>query len=210
MGHRPRSGSHIERDWKTPQYLYVGVDWERKNGEAVLAAFRRVRQISPTAVLHLVGDVPAVDEPGVVRHGYLAREDRRAQARLDELYARATCFVLPSRFDPSAIAYLEACSAGLPVIASTVGGSPDLLGDAALLVEPNDNDSIAQAMARLSLPDEARRLGMRAARVASAYSWRAVARRLLAALQEAREGTPGSPCRAAASRVPAGDQKGAA
>lgn len=186
MGHRPREIPLRERDWSTPRYLFVGVDWKRKNGDMVLGAFREVRARIPEAVLSLVGESPQVDEPGVERYGFLPREDPAAQAVLDELYAKATCFVLPSRFDPSAIAYLEASSAGLPVIATKAGGSGELLGEAAVIVNPDDAAAITRAMLQLGDPQTAREAGALAAARAPQYSWQRIGQRLLDAVTSLR------------------------
>ena len=94
MGHRPRSRPAVDRTWDVPRYLFVGVDWQRKNGAAVLAAFRSVRRRFPEATLDIVGRSPQVLEPGVRVHGFLPREEPEAQRTLDDLYAKATCFVL--------------------------------------------------------------------------------------------------------------------
>ncbi len=182
MGHRPRaSQGGIERDWSTPRYLFVGIDWQRKNGDAVLRAFRQVRSRVPGATLDVVGGHPALDEPGVVGHGLLARDDLRAQAQLDLLFRVCTAFVMPSRFDPSPIAYLEAASAGLPVVATTEGGAGELLGSAAVSVHPEDDDAILAAMLDLADPAVARPRGDEARRRSEGATWQAVASRVLAA-----------------------------
>ena len=183
MGHRPRSASAAERDWSRPRFLFVGVEWGRKNGAAVLEAFRAVRDRYPEATLDLVGEHPAVDQPGVRGHGLLRREDAQAQRRLDDLYAAATAFVLPSRFDPSPIAYLEAASAGLPVVATTEGGAGDLLGEAAITVAPDDAPGLVSAMLQLADPEMARKRGAEALRRAAESSWQSVTARILAALE---------------------------
>jgi glycosyltransferase involved in cell wall biosynthesis len=182
MGHNPRTFCRKERDWTHPTYLFVGVDWRRKNGERVLAAFREVRDRYPQATLHLVGEVPPTRQEGVTVHGFLAREDAAAQAVLVELYSKATCFVLPSLFDPSPIACLEAASAGVPVIATTEGGAGELLGNGAAVVSPTDLGAIADAMLRFADPDEARRCGAAAAKAANNSTWARVAERISAAL----------------------------
>lgn len=187
MGHRPRDlgsdgGPHPAAP---PTFLFIGVDWRRKNGEAVLRAFRRVRAAYPDAVLHLVGAHARVDEDGVVDHGLLAREDPRAQAELDDALRHATAFVLPSTFEPSGIAYLEAASAGLPVIATTEGGAGEMLGEAAITVAPGDDDAILRAMLMLCRPGEAARRGALARAAARESSWDHVAERILAALAAA-------------------------
>ncbi|HTZ43822.1 MAG TPA: glycosyltransferase family 4 protein [Jatrophihabitans sp.] len=181
MGHRARGGAGV-RSFELPRFLFVGVEWGRKNGEAVLRAFTALRRTHPTATLDLVGEHPPVDVAGVTDHGLLRRDDPAAQALLDGLFARATAFVLPSRFDPSPIAYLEAASAGLPVIATTEGGAGELLGDGAITVHPDDDSAILAAMLRLCDPAVAAALGTEAARRAAESTWLNVAARILAAL----------------------------
>jgi glycosyltransferase involved in cell wall biosynthesis len=183
MGHRPRSaGAPAPRDWSAPRYLFIGVDWQRKNGDAVLRAFRELRQAHPDATIDLVGRHPLITEPGVRDHGYLPREDPRAQRLLDGLLETATAFVLPSRFDPSPIAYLEAASAGLPVIATSEGGAGELLGEAAITVHPDDQRGLLAGLERLSDADTACSMGALAYRNGSSSSWADVASRVLDSL----------------------------
>ncbi|WP_457964476.1 glycosyltransferase family 4 protein [Arthrobacter sp. D1-29] len=179
MGHRPRRAAPgVVRDWSVPRFLFVGVEWQRKNGDVVLEAFREVRHRHPEATLDIAGNHPALNVPGVTGHKFLSRTDVAAQERLDGLYARATCFVLPSRFDPSPIAYLEAASSGLPVIATTRGGAASLLKDGALVVEPDDHDALVAAMLTYSDPAAAAKAGAAAADSAATSSWAHVARRI--------------------------------
>ncbi len=194
MGHRRRLDAPPGRDWRVPRLLFVGVDWRRKNGAGVLRAFGEFRLSHPGAALDVVGEHPPIDAPGVTCHGLLRREDPVAQSRLDALFARATMFVLPSRFDPSPIAYLEAASAGLPVIATTEGGAGELLGDAAVTVHPDDGPGLVKAMEFLGDPETARRLGAVAADRASQATWRCVAQRILTALEVPCGGEGGNPC----------------
>jgi glycosyltransferase involved in cell wall biosynthesis len=183
MGHRPRRPvPEVTRDWEHPRFLFVGIDWRRKNGDAVVRAFREVRASLPDASLDVVGEHGPLDEPGVTGHGLLRRSDPQAQRLLDELFARATAFVLPSRFDPSPIAYLEAGSVGLPVVATTEGGAGELLGPAALTVHPDDDRAIVAAMRRLADPTTARDLGAEAAQRTAGSTWEGVARRIVDAV----------------------------
>lgn len=184
MGHRPRSAvQNTIRDWSVPRYLFIGVDWKRKNGDAVLAAFAALQILIPQATLDVVGRHPDISQPGVRGHGFLPRDDQAAQARLDGLFAQATAFVLPSRFDPSPIAYLEAASAGLPVIATTEGGAGELLGTAAITVHPDDHEALVAALLQLADPAVAQRMGAEAEQNARAASWSDVAHRVLEALE---------------------------
>jgi glycosyltransferase involved in cell wall biosynthesis len=179
------------RDWSKPRFLFVGRDWRRKNGEVVLRVFARLHQSVPSARLDLVGDHPSVDMPGVEGHGYLSFQDRNSASRLRELYRRATCFVMPSLNEPWGIVYLEAASAGLPVIATANGGIRDALGDdGALYVDPLDEQDIHQAMLRLADPSFAASTGAAAQRHACPYTWDHVARGVLRALNGSSERDP--------------------
>lgn len=184
MGHRPRTGvGRTGRRGSSPVFLFVGIDWKRKNGGAVLEAFSRLRAGHPDAVLHLVGRHDFVEMPGVIDHGLLPRSDVEAQRALDGLYADATAFVLPSLFDPSPIAYLEAASAGLPVIATNQGGASELLRDGAIVVDPQDVGAVTAAMLRLTDAAEAAERGARAQLAAGEATWAHVTARILDALE---------------------------
>jgi glycosyltransferase involved in cell wall biosynthesis len=170
------------RDWSRPRFLFVGMDWARKNGAGVLRAFARLRDELPAALLDVVGRHPRLDQPGVTGHGVLHLNVAEERARLDRLFGSATCFVMPSYSEASAISYVEAVAAGVPSIGTTSGGSGYLIGREGLMVDPRDDDSLLAAMRRLSDPVTAARLGAAAKRRAVDFTWTAVAQRLLRAL----------------------------
>ncbi|WP_083411327.1 glycosyltransferase family 4 protein [Arthrobacter sp. UCD-GKA] len=190
MGHRPRTGISEHRDWARPRFLFVGVDWKRKNGDAVVHAFTRLHRTFPQATLDLVGEHPRIDVPGVIGHGMIPRNDLAGQKKLDDLYAASTAFVLPSRFDPSPISYLEAASAGLPVVATAVGGAGELLGNGAITVDPLKRDEIYAAMFRLCDPEVAQLMGAQAKLASESSRWTDVAGRILAGLAARGIGLP--------------------
>jgi len=172
-----------ERDWSSPRALFVGFDWERKNGAAVLRGFASLREQWPDARLDLVGVHPAVDMRGVYDHGPLSLADDRERGQVEALFAHATFFAMPSLHEPAGIVYAEAQAAGLASIATISGGSRTIVGDAGILVDPLDDDAIASAMLELADPATAARLGARALARAPLFTWRAVAERLLRALE---------------------------
>jgi glycosyltransferase involved in cell wall biosynthesis len=101
-----------------------------------------------------------------------------ADADLPRLYSAASVFAYPSLYEGFGIPPLEAMACGTPVVASTRGALPEVLGDAALLVDPTDEDALAQALqAAASDRGDLRRRGLeRAAR----YSWQHAAGETLA------------------------------
>jgi glycosyltransferase involved in cell wall biosynthesis len=171
-----------ERDWSTPRFLFVGVEWERKNGPAVLAAFADLRSRHPGATLDVVGGHPPLDAAGVSGHGRLSLSSAVDREKLEGLFQRSTCLVLPSAFEAFGIAYVDAGAAGMPSIGTTEGGARDAIGDGGLLVAPEDPDALAAAMERLADPGTARELGQRAFAHSALFTWQAVAERVLGAL----------------------------
>jgi glycosyltransferase involved in cell wall biosynthesis len=171
------------RQWDQPSFLFVGKDWEGKNGPGLLHAFNRLKQDFPEARLDVVGNHPRIDGDGVRGHGSLPLGEPGSRDRIAALYQSATCFVLPSHYEASAISYVEAAAAGLPSIGTANGGSADLIGDAGRIVDPHDPDELYLAMRELADPAVAERLGALALRRSSLFTWRAVAKRLLRALE---------------------------
>ena len=186
---RNHNPPEAERRWTEPRFLFVGVDWARKNGAGVLRAFARLREELPAACLDVVGGHPPLHEPGVTAHGILQLGVPEQQARLEHLFSTATCLVMPSHAEASAIAYVEAAAAGLPSIGTRSGGSDYLIGDGGLVVDPRDDDALLDAMRLLSDPETAARMGAAAKRRSDLFTWPAVGRRLLDAL----DGTPAEP-----------------
>lgn len=171
------------RDWGTPQFLFVGLDWERKGGPILLRAFSDVRSAHPDATLDLVGGHPLVDQPGVVGHGVRSRANTDDRRLISELFSRATCLVMPSQVEPFGIVHIEAASAGIPSIGSSVGGPRDIIGeDGGLLVGPGDEQALARAMLHLCDPGIAYRAGLAARERARLFTWPKVAERLLRSL----------------------------
>jgi len=172
-----------ERDWSQPRFLFVAMDFERKNGGRLLTAFSRVRADHPQARLDVVGRHPPVNGEGIVGHGLLRLDDEDEKRRLSRLFAESTCLVLPSLLEPTGNVHAEALAAGIGSIGTRRGGVSTLIGDAGVTIWPEDVDSLAAAMSRFCDPAVAREYGERARRRAPLFTWRAVAERLLRALR---------------------------
>lgn len=182
FGHRA-DRREVERDWSVPRFLWVGFDWERKRGPAVVEAFAAVRERFPDATLDLVGGHPPVEAPGVTTHGKLPLGSEEGQRRYNELIQRATCFLMPSTYEPLGIAFLDAAATGLPSIGTTVGGTPDAVEGCGRVVDPADERALLEAMLELCDPETARRFGERAFERSALYTWEAVGERIVRALR---------------------------
>ena len=177
------AGQPRERVWETPRFLFVGIDWERKGGPLLLRAFSRLREERPDASLDVVGGHPPLDVPGVSCHGLLSSESVRDRELMARLFAHATCFAMPSQVEPFGIVHIEAATAGIPSIGTSVGGPRDVIGaDGGFVVEPGDEDALLGAMRELCDPQRARQMGDAARERARLYTWPKVADRLLGAL----------------------------
>ena len=172
-----------------PFILGIGRHVEQKGFDVLLRAHALLleragqQQSWPTPDLVLAGDGPMRaalealrDELGLAgRAHFVGRADR---ARTVALFKGSAFFVLPSRHEPMGIVNLEAMAAGRAVVASRVGGVPELVieGENGLLVPPADPPALAGALWELSSrPDEAARLGQNGALRVRAFDWDAIA-----------------------------------
>ena len=171
------------RDWETPRFLFVGKDFQRKNGSGVVAAFAEARARHPNAELHVVGNHPRLDEPGVHAHGPLRLDRPEETAELNRMFARATCLVMPSWLEPTGYVHAEALAAGIGSIGTRAGGVETVIGDAGVTVWPDDRDALVAEMLRFCEPDVMAEYGRRAHERAPLFTWRAVAERVLRALE---------------------------
>jgi len=109
-----------------------------------------------------------------------------AEPELARLYAQADVFLFASLNEGFGLPPLEAMACDTPVVTSCVTATAELCGDAALLVEPTDEERIFEAARRiLSEPDLAVELVLRGRRRARELTWKECARRTLSAYQAA-------------------------
>jgi glycosyltransferase involved in cell wall biosynthesis len=128
--------------------LAVGRLAPQKGFGTLLEAASRWRDIKPEPVLVIVGEGP-LEADLKSQAAALHLDARFAGQRGDvpALLAAAAVFVLPSVWEGQPLILQEALRAGVPVVATRVGGTPELTGeDAALLVPPGDPDRLAAAV----------------------------------------------------------------
>jgi alpha-1,3-rhamnosyl/mannosyltransferase len=178
-----------------PIVLNVAMKKVHKNQLRLVRALPAVRAAVPGAQLVLPGArTPYEDElraeaerlglaAAVAFPGYVDDSD------LEGLYAEAAAFAFPSLNEGFGMPVLEAMSRGVPVVAGAAGALPEVVGDAALLVDPESVDQIAAATVRV-LTDTPLREQLIAAgrRRPQAFSWDKTAAGTLASWRAALDG----------------------
>jgi glycosyltransferase involved in cell wall biosynthesis len=142
--------------------LAVGTVEPRKNYPMLVDAFDRVAALDPEVHLVVAGQdgwgteaftaacARAAHRTRIHQLGYVSASARR------DLLAGATVLAYPSRYEGFGFPPLEAMAGGVPVVATRAGAIPEVTGDAALLVDPDDPDDLAAGLARLLDDDELR------------------------------------------------------
>lgn len=172
----------------SPFVLFVGTLEPRKGLGCLLDAFARVRRGRPEVSLVVAGargwgPILDLERPGVVALGEASDPD------LDVLYRSALALAVPSLHEGFGLPVLEAMTRGCPVVASTAGALPEVVGDAGLLVSPEDPEALAGALEQLAGDRElAVRLRESGHARASGFTWASSASGHLRAYRRALEG----------------------
>lgn len=180
---RPTDPSPVRERYRLPErfVLYVGGIHERRRfgllARACATVLGRVDAwlvvAGPVSSEQLAG---TVSDPTRLRLlGYVPDED------LPGLYAAATCFAWPSVYEGFGLPALEALACGAPTVVSDASSLPEVVGDAALRVPPDNLEALADALNRLFEDATLRAdLSRRGPAQAARFSWRATAEAMLA------------------------------
>jgi glycogen synthase len=172
-----------------PRVLFVGRLAPQKGVSTLVAAAGLLKH--PGAQVLLVGDGP--ERKALEKEAKRIRVGDRfhfvgfvAHERLPAAMAHADLLVLPSIYEELGTVLLEAMQAALPIVASNIGGIPDVIEDGVngLLVSPGEPEALARAIDRLLADrDLARRLSEGAQERAKDYDWEVLAERVLRVYQ---------------------------
>jgi glycosyltransferase involved in cell wall biosynthesis len=160
-----------------PAVAWVGALERVKNVAGFAAAWQEVSARLPAARLTIVGDgrLRSIADDLHRRQPQRVRVARRLdQSEVARVLDDSTLLALPSLSEGTPRVVMEAFARARPVVASSVGGIPDLLDDEqeGLLVPPGDVESLAGAMIKLlGDPSLAQRLGAQAHRTSQAFDW---------------------------------------
>jgi glycosyltransferase involved in cell wall biosynthesis len=188
-----RIASVLRRHGVTGRYLlHVGAITPRRNIPRLLEAFARVRAGAGDLALVLAGPVEEPAEPlepalarlgleGAVRRlGYVPPDD------LPALYSGALAVVYPSLYEGFGLPVVEAMACGVPVLAASTSCFPEVAGDAALLVDPEDTAALEAGLRAIAGDAGLReRLASAGRARAARFTWEATARATLEVYRQA-------------------------
>jgi glycosyltransferase involved in cell wall biosynthesis len=170
--------------------LFVGGIYPQKNFNGLVKAFSQIARDIPHQLV-VAGnprwksedDINVVKQLGIDDKvqflGWVNRDD------LVALYSLATCFVIPSFHESCSLALLEALSCGCPVIASNTGGNPEVVGEAALSIDPHDLTALQEAIRKMvSSPELRQQLSQQGLDRVQDWTWEKSAAETLRVLHE--------------------------
>lgn len=177
-----RSRYHLDG----PIVLYPAITYPHKNHERLVAAFAQVTARHPDALLVLPGGRGSeeerlhdqIDRLGLAER--VRRTGRVSAADVATLYRLASVVAVPSRYEGFGLPAVEAMAYGAPVVAARATALPEVVGDAGILVDPDDTTAWADAIIRLLEDGDLRgRLSAAGRDRAAAFTWKANAERLV-------------------------------
>ncbi|HOW58886.1 MAG TPA: glycosyltransferase family 1 protein [Candidatus Omnitrophota bacterium] len=178
---------------KDRYFLFVGTLEPRKNIGRVLEAFRIFSKTHPDFQLVLAGSTQfghgqyieflekkyAFNSEAILTPGFLSRED------LNVLYAGAEALIFPSLYEGFGIPILEAMASGCPVLTSNITSTPEVAGEAGMLVNPYNTEAIMHGMEKLA-GDQALRVEFKQKgfEQIKKFSWQKTARETISVYKE--------------------------
>ena len=180
--------------------LCVGTLEPRKNLTTLFLAYGELpaalRQRYPLVVAGMSGwntEALLKSAENLIRRGELRLLGYEADAVIPSLYPGAAAFFYPSRYEGFGLPALEAMASGVPVITSNQTSLPEVVGDAGLMFDPDDVDSLREQLQRL-LEDRAfaEMLGQRGLALSRMFSWERCAKETFAVYEKVLQHRGGS------------------
>jgi alpha-1,3-rhamnosyl/mannosyltransferase len=166
---------------------------KRKNMPGVIAMFAQVLAQRPTAKLRLIGVTSTAEREAITAQtsnlgiaGKVEISGYVSEQELEAAYLNANCLVYISTYEGFGLPPLEAMARGVPVVASSTSSIPEVVGDAAVTVDPADTPAIAAAVLAL-LSDHPRCIELlhRGQQRALMFSWQRSAESMIKVLESA-------------------------
>jgi glycosyltransferase involved in cell wall biosynthesis len=189
-------GAKIQDDF----ILYVGSLEPRKNINVLIESYEKLRHDFPaikTKLILIGGESPLFASvqlkarefrDDVIFKGFVTDQE------LGEFYRNARLVAYPSLYEGFGLPPLEAMASGTPVVTSSTSSIPEVVGRAAVLVDPRNRDQLARAMHRVLTDSSLRESMVRSgAEQVAKFNWYRVARSVLAVYHEVHKQKPSQP-----------------
>ena len=177
--------NELKREYNinSPFILFVGTLEKRKNVPTLIKSFYKLKKSKLdhklvivggkgwkyTKIFDLIEDLNLKDE--VIFTDYVSDED------LVKLYNTADLFVYPSLYEGFGLPPLEAMACGCPVITSNTSSLPEVVGDAGIMIDPNDIDGLTESMHKILTDQDLREeMSRKSLERAEMFSWKKAAR----------------------------------
>jgi len=192
-GSTPADELAARYDLDRPYFVFPAITYPHKNHLLLVRALASV----PDALLVLTGGAAQLEDEIMAEAqrlevaGRVRRPGRVPRVDLDGLLDGATALLFPSLFEGFGAPVLEAMSRGCPVVAADTTALPEVVGDAGILLPPDEPEEWSRVMADLlENPDRRRELAAAGRRRAATFTWGRSADALRAAYQRALDREP--------------------
>ena len=182
----------MDHTWRI---LFVGVDWERKGADTVLAAVTELNRRGHPSEMIVVGCQPperVLPLPDFVKlNGFIDKRSDEGRRRMAELYRSTLLFFMPSKAEAFGVVFCEASAHAVPCLATATGGIPTIIQNGVngqLLPPGSTADEYVREILRIAEPATYRQMAhdtLRAYR--ERLNWEVSGRRLMGLLQEATQ-----------------------
>jgi glycosyltransferase involved in cell wall biosynthesis len=129
------------------RFIFIGVDWKRKNGQLVVDAFNKLSKVYPDSELYIIGPkkLPNLKNKQIFYLGNLSFQDISHYLNLCDF------FVMPSKFEAYGLVFAEALIYGLPCIGKNLYAMPEFIenGKNGILIQNDDIRELFLAMKEL-------------------------------------------------------------
>lgn len=170
---------------RADQIIFVGSLEPRKNLRGLLKGFSLFKKLNPTSQTRLI--VVGCENPLFASSGFRSEhigtdvefKGYISDRQLAELFGNSRALVYPSFYEGFGFPPLEAMAAGTPVVTSKTSSLPEVVGDAALLVNPHSETDIADKIALALNPSFASEMVVRGNSQVKKFSWEQVGEHML-------------------------------
>lgn len=166
----------VQKKYHLPKnyFLFLSTLEPRKNIHQLIKAFKTFRKETRSNIELVIAGKPnprifskaaSPEAEGIHFPGFISEEDKAS------LYKGAQAFIYPSIFEGFGLPLLEAMKCQTPIITSNTSSIPEVVGDAALLVNPDKSHEITKAMKKILKPDIRKELRSKMKQQVKRFTW---------------------------------------